>query len=59
MAEGFARIIGKEEWDVCSAGTQMAEEVNPNAVKVMAEKRIDISMQRPKTLQDIPGKWMI
>ncbi|MFW5999793.1 MAG: arsenate reductase ArsC [Halanaerobiaceae bacterium] len=56
MAEGFAREYGDDVLVVYSAGTDPAPEVKPNAVKVMAEKGIDISAQYPKLLEDIPAE---
>jgi arsenate reductase len=47
MAEGFARAAGAEAY---SAGTEPAGYVHPMAVKVMAEKGIDISRQTSKRL---------
>jgi arsenate reductase len=47
MAEGFARAVGMEAY---SAGTEPAGYVHPLAVKVMAEKGIDISGQTSKAL---------
>jgi len=50
MAEGFAKHYGKGKVEVYSAGTNIAKEINPIVVKVMAEKGIDISKQKPKLL---------
>lgn len=49
MAEGFARAMAQDKWDVCSAGTAPAG-VNPRAVQVMAEAGIDISGQKSKAI---------
>jgi arsenate reductase len=49
MAEGFLKSIDKN-LDVFSAGTNAESIVNPYAVKVMAEKGIDISKQYPKNV---------
>ena len=49
MAEGFAREAG---WQAYSAGTKPEIEVNPNAVKVMAESGIDISKQTPQSVDE-------
>ncbi len=54
MAEGFARYYGSDLIDVYSAGTEIADKVNPLAIEVMKEKGIDISHQFPKTIFDIP-----
>ncbi|NWG10040.1 MAG: arsenate reductase ArsC [Nitrososphaerales archaeon] len=50
MAEGFAKHYGKGRIEAYSAGTKVAREINPIVVKVMAEKGIDISNQKPKPL---------
>lgn len=44
MAEGWAKKILGEEWEVKSAGIE-AHGLNPNAVKAMKEADIDISSQ--------------
>lgn len=56
MAEGFAKHLGSDILEVYSAGTKLAERVNPNAVEVMKEVGIDISSHRPKLLDEIPPK---
>jgi arsenate reductase len=54
MAEGFAKIYGKDLLMPCSAGTHPAKSVDPNAITVMAEKGIHILDQRPKLVEEIP-----
>jgi len=54
MAEGFAKKHAGNLFEIYSAGTEPASEVNPFAVSVMQEKNIDISQQKPKLLKDIP-----
>jgi len=49
MAEGFARALAGDRWEVRSAGTAPAG-LNPLAVKVMAEVGIDISGHTSKVL---------
>ncbi|NPV80200.1 MAG: arsenate reductase (thioredoxin) [Firmicutes bacterium] len=44
MAEGFARALFGDSWEVYSAGIEPAG-VNPRAIEVMREVGIDISMQ--------------
>lgn len=44
MAEGFAKKHLGDQYDVYSAGIE-AHGLNPNAVKAMAEKGVDISVQ--------------
>ncbi len=50
MGEGFLRQLGGVRFEPYSAGTEPAGEVNPLAVKTMAEVGIDISAQEPKDL---------
>jgi arsenate reductase len=50
MAEGFLKSFD-ENLDVYSAGTAAEENVNPHAVKVMAESGIDISQQKPEPVE--------
>jgi arsenate reductase len=56
MAEGFAKFYGSDLFESYSAGTKPADEINPNAIKVMNEKGIDMSDQYPKLLEEIPEK---
>lgn len=53
MAEGFARHFGGADIEAFSAGTQPAERVHPLAVKVMAEKGIDLSRHYPKKVDEL------
>lgn len=48
MAEALWRKHGGETWEVVSAGTKPRDQVDPLAIKAMAEKGIDISAYRPK-----------
>lgn len=47
MAEGFMKSFDPD-LEIYSAGTHAEEKVNPNAVKVMKERGIDISGHKPK-----------
>jgi arsenate reductase len=49
MAEGFARYLGGDRWEVHSAGTS-PQGVNPRAVRAMVEAGVDISGQRSKAI---------
>ena len=49
MAQGFLKSF-HPEWDICSAGTWPAQQVNPYAIRVMAEKGIDITGEHPKSV---------
>ncbi|MCM8758998.1 MAG: arsenate reductase ArsC [Candidatus Omnitrophica bacterium] len=56
IAEGFLKNIAPSDFEVSSAGTLPALELNPVAVQVMAERGIDISNQYPKGLLSLlPG----
>jgi arsenate reductase len=50
MAEAFAKSYGKGRIEAVSAGTMPSNEVNPMVVYVMQEKGIDISKNKPKSL---------
>jgi arsenate reductase len=52
MAEGFARHLAGDRWEVASAGTEPSV-VHPLAVAVMEEAGVDISRQVSKPLD--PG----
>ncbi|MCH5465755.1 arsenate reductase (thioredoxin) [Levilactobacillus tujiorum] len=49
MAEGFARQLAPQDWQIASAGIEQ-HGLNPLAVKVMAERGVDISQQRSKLI---------
>ncbi|MCL6446685.1 MAG: arsenate reductase (thioredoxin) [Armatimonadetes bacterium] len=49
MAEGWAKALAGDKWEVHSAGTNPAG-VNPLAVQVMAEAGVDISSQTSKPI---------
>jgi arsenate reductase len=51
MAEGFARLHGAGVIDVFSAGSRPASAVNPRALAFMAERGVDLSANRPKSLE--------
>jgi arsenate reductase (thioredoxin) len=50
MAAGLLRSLSRGSVDVLSAGSEPADSINPMAVKVMAERGIDIST-------GIPAAW--
>lgn len=54
MAEGWAKKLGSDIFEVYSAGTENYPEVKPMAVQVMEEAGVDMSEHRPKLLTDIP-----
>jgi arsenate reductase (thioredoxin) len=51
MAGGWLKHFGGGRFEIESAGTKPAEQVNPLAVRVMAEVGIDISAHCPKHLE--------
>jgi len=55
MAEGWLRRLGDGRVEAFSAGTHPAVAVNPLAVQVMGEVGIDLSEQRPKSVEDFLG----
>ncbi len=56
MAEGLARAILPDSVEVASAGT-FAWRVHPMAIEVMAERGIDISQQRSKSVEELEGEF--
>jgi len=50
MAAGYLIALGHGAIEVRSAGSMPGDEVNPVAIRVMAEEGIDISTQAPKIL---------
>ena len=53
MAEGWARHLRSDLIEPCSAGLE-PEELDPRAVRIMAEAGVDISAQRPKRIDELP-----
>lgn len=56
MAEGFLRYLAGDRFEVASAGYEPASEVCTEAVIAMAEIGIDISHQKPKTMDSFVGE---
>ena len=50
MAEAFAKAYGTIRIEAASAGTMPSNEVNPIVVRVMQEKGIDLSVNKPKLI---------
>ena len=59
MAEGLLRHHAGDRYEAASAGTEPGSEVHPLAVRVMAEKDVDISSLRPKGLRQFLGRARI
>ncbi len=55
IAEGFLKYFGNDKFEVFSAGIKPTQ-MNPLAIKVMAEKDVDISSQRSKSVQEYIGQ---
>ena len=53
MAEGFVKHLKKDRIDVWSAGTDK-KDIDPMAIEVMKELKIDISDQRSKLIDELP-----
>lgn len=56
MAEGFAKKIAGDKFDIYSAGTHPAGFVHPDAIAVMNEAGVDISSQYSKGFNQVPKK---
>jgi len=56
MAEGFAKNLAGDKFEIHSAGSRPSGKVNPSAIEVMKEDGIDISGQRSKGFTDVPVK---
>ena len=56
MAEGYLNHLGKDVFEVYSAGTEDYSEVKPLAVKAMALDGVDISHHYPKQLDVLPSE---
>ena len=54
MAEGWAKHLASDLFEIYSAGTEKYTEVKPMAIEVMKEAGVDISNQYPKLLNEIP-----
>lgn len=56
MAEGWAKQLGSDIFEVYSAGTENYPEVKPLAVQVMEEAGVSMEGHLPKLLSDIPSE---
>jgi arsenate reductase len=56
MAEGMARHLAAPGVEVASAGTHPAG-VSPFAVEALRDRGMDISGQRSKRIEDLPGEF--
>jgi arsenate reductase len=56
MAEGLLRTKAGDQFEVLSAGTEPASQVNPFAIEAMREIGIDITAARPKDVGEFLGR---
>jgi arsenate reductase (thioredoxin) len=56
IAEGYLQHFAGDRFNVHSAGTDPAGQVNPVAIQVMAEDGVDISGGRPKHVTEFLGR---
>ena len=55
IAEAFARMHGGDTVAAHSAGSKPSGQINPKAIRFMAELGYDLSTHRSKSLADIDG----
>ena len=56
MAEALCRKYAGDVFECYSAGTDIADRINPDAIRIMMRLyNIDMQMQYPKRLQDLPA----
>lgn len=55
MAEAFARLHGGDTVEAWSAGSRPSGQVNPKALRFMAELGYDLGRHRSKSLDEIAG----
>ena len=53
IAEAFARVSNQNTYEVSSGGSTPLKEVNPKAVKLMAELGYDLSLHKPKSVNNL------
>ena len=57
MAEAFARMHGGSEVEALSAGSKPSGQINPKAVRFMAELGYDLTAHASKSLDEIDGEF--
>ena len=58
IAEGLAREMFPNSFDIRSAGSSPAEKIHKDAISVMADIGIDISNGKPKSIDSIDKEFM-
>ena len=57
MAEAFARLHGGSDVEALSAGSKPSGQINPKAVRFMAELGYDLTAHASKSLDEIDGEF--
>ena len=57
MAEAFAHLYGGDQVEALSAGSKPSGQINPKAVRFMAELDVDVSTHASKSLCEIDGAF--
>jgi arsenate reductase len=57
MAEAFAHLHGGDQVEALSAGSRPSGQINPKAVRFMAELGYDLSTHASTSLDDITGAF--
>ena len=57
MAEAFARLHGGDEVQALSAGSKPSGQINPKAVRFMAELGYDLTRHASKSLDEVTGDF--
>jgi protein-tyrosine-phosphatase len=52
MASAFAQFLAGDKLDVSNGGSEPAEKINPDMVKVMHEKSIDMGFRSPRSIEE-------
>jgi protein-tyrosine-phosphatase len=53
MAEGFAKMLGQDDVEAYSAGSNPSGKINPKAIAAMKELGYDLSSHRSKLLEEV------
>jgi protein-tyrosine-phosphatase len=56
MAEGFAKLLGADTVEACSAGSRPSGVVNPKAIAAMKNAGTDISSHQSKGFDSLPDR---
>jgi len=55
MSESLLRLLGGEDFEVVSAGTNISSEVNPFAIEVLRERGAPVEGLHPKKVNQFTG----